>query len=130
MQIIRHFHWFIDGYELSEGGLDFLINEKGAEERLNNKFMEAMDRGNDALYGHGYEWSEEYDSSRGKNSNEDCSTFFEFMCQKQNEILKEVPDDTFELFTDPEFGEGFICGRLKNVHNKNVRVKVTFEDIL
>ncbi len=123
------FHWFIDGHELPEGGLDILVNKKGTEEVFNAVFMEAYNRGVDALNEHYVEWNEEYDSSRGKDPNEDCSTYEEFISQKQNEILKKIPDDVFELFTDPYFGECSICGRLKHVHNKDVKVQFTLKAV-
>lgn len=121
------FHWFIDEYELPEGGLDILVNKKGAENVFNEVFMEAYNRGADALNEHYEEWNKEYDSLMGKESCEGDINYEDFISQKQNEVLKKVPDDVFELFTDPEFGECSICGRLKRVRNKNVRVQVTFK---
>ena len=46
------FHWFIDEYELVEGGLDILANKKGAEKKLNTLFLEAYNRGVEALNGY------------------------------------------------------------------------------
>ncbi len=119
------FTWFIDEYELPEGGLDILVNKKGAENAFDAVFMEAYNRGADALNGHYEEWNKEYESSKGIKPCEGGSkSYNEFISKKQNEILKKVPDDVFELFTDPEFGECSICGRLKHVHNKDVKVQV------
>ena len=124
------FHWFIDGIELPEGGLGILVNKKGAENAFDAVFMEAYNRGADALNGHYGEWNKEYESSKGIKPCEDGGkSYNEFISQKQNEILKKIPDDVFELFTDPEFGECSICGRLKHVHNKDVRVQVTFKTV-
>ena len=128
MGIIRQFHWFIDEYELPEGDLDILVNKKGAENAFNAVFMEAYNKGVDALNGHYVDWNKEYESSKGIKPYEgSMASYTEFICQKQNEILKKVPDDVFELFTDPEFGASTICGRLKHVHNKDVRVLVTLK---
>lgn len=123
------FHWFIDEYELPEGGFDILVNKKGAENLFNEAFMEAYNRGVDALNEHYEEWNKEYDSLREKESCEGDINYDYFITQKQNEVLKKVPDGIFELFTDPEFGECSICGRLKHVHNKNVRVQVMFKTV-
>lgn len=118
-----HFYWFIDSMEIPEGMIDSLINEKGAEELLDRKFMEAQNKGADALNEHYEEWNKEYDALYGTKPGDEDS-YYRFISQKQNEILKKVPDDFFELFTDPEFGECSICGRLKN--NKNMKVQVLF----
>ena len=124
------FHWFIDEYELLEGGLDILANKKGAENVLDAIFMEAYNRGAEALNGHYEEWNKEYESSKGIKPYEGSSkSYNEFISKKQNEILKKVPDDVFELFTDPEFGECSICGRLKHIHNTDVRVQVTVKTV-
>ena len=50
-----YFHWFINDVELSEGGFNSLI--KGAEEILDAKFMEAYNKGADALNEHYEEWN-------------------------------------------------------------------------
>lgn len=124
------FHWFIDEYELPEGGLDILVNKKGAENAFDAVFMEAYNRGADALNEHYEEWNKEYDSLMGiKPYDGSSKSYNEFISKKQNEILKKIPDDVFELFTDPEFGECSICGRLKHVHNKDVRVQVMFKTV-
>lgn len=123
---IACFYWFIDEHELPEGGFDNIVNKKGAENLFNEAFMEAYNRGVDALNEHYEEWNKEYDSLMDKESCEGDINYDDFISQKQNEVLKKVPDDVFELFTDPEFGECSICGRLKHVHNKDVRVQVMF----
>lgn len=129
----EHFHWYIDGVELPEGGLDIFVNKKGFEKELNTLFLEAHDRGSDALNVDYEGWNEEYDALYGFTPYEEyCKSYPEFISKKHNEILKEVPDDVFELFTDPEFGqynEYSICGRLKNVHNAEVKVTVVFEEV-
>ena len=123
------FHWFIDGHELPEGGFDILVNKKGAENAFDAVFMEAYNRGVDALNEHYVEWNKEYDTLMDKKSSEDDINYNRFISQKQNEILKKIPDDVFELFTDPEFGECSICGRLKRVHNKDVKVQFTLKAV-
>lgn len=121
-----YFHWFINDVELSEGGFNSLI--KGAEELLDRKFMEAYNKGADALNEHYEEWNKEYDSLYGTKPGDD-SSYFRFISQKQNEILKKIPDDFFELFTDPEFGECSICGRLKHVSNNDVKVQIMLKAV-
>jgi hypothetical protein len=123
------FHWFIDDIALPEGGLDILVNKKGTEEAFNAVFTEAYNRGVDALNEHYEEWNKEYDTLMDKKSSEDDMNYNRFISQKQNEILKKIPDDVFELFTDPEFGECSICGRLKHVHNKDVKVQFTLKAV-
>lgn len=93
------------------------------------KFMEAHNRGADALNEHYEEWNKEYDSLYGTKPNEDRSSYFRFISQKQNEILKKIPDDFFELFTDPEFGECSICGRLKHVNNNDVKIQIMLKAV-
>lgn len=89
---------------------------------LNRKFMEAYNKGVDALNEHYEEWNKEFDALYGDEPDEDHKIYDGFICQKQNEILKKVPDDLFELFTDPEFGECSICGRIKHIKNNDVKV--------
>lgn len=122
-----YFHWFINDVELSEGDLNFLT--KRVEELLNRKFMEAYNKGADALNEHYEEWNKEFDALYGNEPDEDHKIYDRFISQKQNEILKKVPDDFFELFTDPEFGECSICGRLKHVKNNDVKVQITLKAV-
>ena len=124
-----YFHWFINDVELSEG--DFNSLTKRAEELLNRKFMEAYNKGANALNGHYEKWNKEFDALYGDEPDEDHKIYDRFISQKQNEVLKKIPDDIFELFTDPEFGECSICGRLKkkNVANNDVKVQITLKAI-
>lgn len=122
-----YFHWFINDVELSEGDLNSLT--KRVEELLNRKFMEAYNKGADALNEHYEEWNKEFDALYGDEPDEDHKIYDRFISQKQNEILKKVPDDFFELFTDPEFGECSICGRLKHVKNNDVKVQITLKAV-
>lgn len=122
-----YFHWFINDVELSEG--DFNSLTKRAEELLDRKFMEAYNKGAKALNGHYEEWNKEFDALYGDEPDEDHKIYDRFISQKQNEILKKVPDDFFELFTDPEFGECSICGRLKHVKNNDVKVQITLKAV-
>lgn len=122
-----YFHWFINDVELSER--DFNTLTKRSEELLDRKFMEAYNKGSKALNGHYGEWNKEFDALYGDEPDEDHKIYDRFISQKQNEVLKKVPDDLFELFTDPEFGECSICGRLKHVKNNDVKVQITLEAV-
>lgn len=122
-----YFHWFINDMELSEGGFNSLT--KRAEELLDRKFMEAYNKGADALNEHYEEWNKEFDALYGDEPDEDHKIYDRFISQRQNEILKKIPDDLFELFTDPEFGECSICGRLKHVKNNDVKVQITLKAV-
>ena len=120
-----YFHWFINDVEISDGVFNSLTQGK----ILNRKFMEAHNKGADAVNEHYEEWNKEFDALYGDEPDEDHKIYNRFICQKQNEILKKVPDDLFELFTDPEFGECSICGRLKHIKNNDVKVQVMFKVI-
>ena len=122
-----YFHWFINDVELSEGGFNSLT--KGAVELLDRKFMEAYNKGAKALNGHYEEWNKEFGALYGDEPDEDHKIYDKFISQKQNEVLKKIPDDLFELFTDPEFGECSICGRLKHVKNNDVKVQITLKAV-
>ena len=122
-----YFHWFINDVELSEGGFNSLTRR--AEELLNRKFMKAYNKGADALNGHYEEWNKEYDALYGDEPDEDHKIYDKFICQKQNEVLKKIPDVFFELFTDPEFGECSICGRLRHAKNNDVKVQITLKAV-
>ena len=122
-----YFHWFINDMELSER--DFNSLTKRAGELLNRKFMEAYNKGANALNEHYEKWNKEFDALYGDKPDEDHKIYDRFISQKQNEILKKIPDDLFELFTDPEFGECSICGRLKHVKNNDVKVQITLEAV-
>ena len=123
------FHWFFNDVELPEGAFNSLIKEPGAEQLLDRKFKEAYNKGANALNEHYEEWNKEYDSLNGDKPDEDHKIYDRFICQKQNEVLKKVSDDFFELFTDPEFGECSICGRLKHVKNLDVKVQITMKPV-
>ena len=122
-----YFHWFINDMELSER--DFNSLTKRAGELLNRKFMEAYNKGANALNEHYEKWNKEFDALYGDKPDEDHKIYDRFISQKQNEILKKIPDDLFELFTDPEFGECSICGRLKHVNNNDVKVQIMLKAV-
>lgn len=76
---------------------------------VRNKFMDLYNKAREVLNSNYENWNAAYDEIKDQRNYDD------YICEKQNALLKEIKDPVFEVFTDPEISECGIAIRCKAI---------------